>query len=164
MDVQTIVNDVKGRVDPLVSRGQEVLSVSVDTLIKANDVIFSGVQNVVQTQFEAGRDLFVAAQNSFEKARSAGIKAVANSPIDYLPDSRERVVSAYNDTLSVVTKAGDELVKVVKKGYASVSAQIKGGPVAAPRRAAAKTVRKAKATGKRVVTKARKATKSAKAA
>jgi hypothetical protein len=153
MGVQTIVNDVKGRVEPLVSRGQEVVSVSVDTLIKANDLILSGVQTVVQTQIEAGKDLFAAAQSSFEKAKTAGIKAVASSPADYLPEGRERVVSAYNDTLSAVNKTSDDVVKVVKKGYASVAAQIKGGPVAAPKRAAAKTVRKAKSTVKRAAKK-----------
>ena len=146
MGVQTIVNDVKGYVEPLVVRGQEVVSVSVDTLIKANDVLLGGVQSVVQTQLEAGKDLFAAAQTSFEKAKTAGIKAVVASPTEYLPAGRERVVSAYNDTVVVVTKTSDDLVKVVKTGYASVSAQLKGGVVAAPKRAAAKTVRAASKT------------------
>lgn len=161
MGVQTIVNDVKGYVEPLVVRGQEVVSVSVDTIIKANDVFLGGVQSVVQTQIEAGKDLFAAAQSSFEKAKTAGIKAVASSPIEYLPEGRERVVSAYNDTVSVVTKTGDDLVKVVKNGYASVSAQIKGGPVATPKRVVAKTKRTVTKTAKTSVASAKRSVKKA---
>ncbi|MDB5971915.1 MAG: hypothetical protein JWQ90_4365 [Hydrocarboniphaga sp.] len=144
MTVQTIVSDVKGRVEPLVAIGQEVVTLSVDALLKANDVVVDGVQTVVKTQIEAGKDLLATFQSSFEKAKSAGFKAVAAAPIDYLPDGRERVVSAYNDTLTVVTKTSGEVVKIVKKGYATVSAKLSGAAVA-KKAPAKKTARKAPA-------------------
>ena len=151
MTVQTIVNDVKGRVEPLVAKGQEVVTVSVDALLKANDVVVDGVQTVVKTQIEAGKDLFATLQTSFEKAKSAGLKAVAAAPIDYLPDGRERVVSAYNDTVTTVSKTSGEVVKIVKKGYASVSAKLSGATVA--RKAPAKKVAAKKAPAKKRATK-----------
>lgn len=155
MTVQTIVSDVKGRVEPLVAKGQEVVTVSVDTLLKANDVVVDGVTTVVKTQVEAGKDLFAAAQASFEKAKSAGIKAVVASPIEYLPDGRERVVSAYNDTVTVVTKTGEEVVKIVKEGYETVTATLTGAPVAAKAAPAKKPAqRKAPAAKKRTAKKA----------
>lgn len=152
MTVQTIVNDVKGRVEPLVAKGQEVVTLSVDALLKANDVVVDGVQTVVKTQIEAGKDLLATFQSSFEKAKTAGFKAVAAAPIDYLPDGRERVVSAYNDTVTVVTKTSGEVVKIVKKGYQTVSAKLSGAPVAKP--SAKKAAAKKAPTRKRATKKA----------
>jgi hypothetical protein len=144
MDVQTIVNDVKGRVEPYVAKGQEVVTLSVDTFMKAKPVVVDGVQTLVKTQIEAGKDLITAVQGSYEKAKAAGFKAVAASPVEYLPAGKERVISAYNDTVSVVTKASDELVKIVKEGYESVSAKLTGAPVVeAPAKVVKKTVKKA---------------------
>lgn len=144
MTVQTIVNDVKGRVEPLVAKGQQVVNLSVDTLLKANDVVVDGVQTVVKTQIEAGKDLLAVFQSSFEKAKTAGIKAVAAAPADYLPAGRERVVSAYNDTLTVVGKTSGEVVKIVKHGYETVSAKLSGAP-AKKKAPAKKTAAKAPA-------------------
>lgn len=146
MDVQTIVNDVKGRVEPLMSKGQAVVNVSAETLKKANGVLVSGVQSLLKTQVAAGKDLLAAAQSSFEKARKDGLKAVAASPIKYLPDGNERVLSAYNDTVTLMSKTGGELAKVVRQGFDSVSDKL-GAAATAPKpgrkRAARKTANKA---------------------
>lgn len=147
MSVQTIVNDVKGRVEPYVAKGQQVVTVSVDTFKKATPIVVDGVQSLVQTQIEAGKDLIAAVQGSFEKAKTAGIKAVAASPIEYLPDGRERVLSAYNDSVVLVSKTSDEIVKLVKSGFESVSATIDGEAKKAPRKTVRKTTAK-KATKK----------------
>lgn len=144
MTVQTIVNDVKGRVEPLVAKGQQVVTLSVDTLLKANDVVVDGVQSVVKTQIEAGKDLYAAFQTSFEKAKSAGIKAVAADPITYLPNGRKQVLSAYNHTVSTVSKTSGEVAKIVKSGFGSVSAKL-GGSATAKKSPAKKAVRKAPA-------------------
>ena len=144
MSVQTIVNDVKGRVEPYVAKGQQVVTVSVDTFKKATPIVVDGVQSLVQTQIEAGKDLFAAVQGSFEKAKTAGIKAVAASPIEYLPEGRERVLSAYNDSVVLVSKTSDEIVKLVKSSFKTVDGQAKK---AAPRKTAAKKATK-KATKK----------------
>lgn len=126
MNVQTMVKDMKGRVEPYVAKGQEVVTMSADTLKKANGVLLSGVQSLVKAQVEAGKDFFASTQKSFEKAKSDGIKAVAASPIKYLPE-REPVLAAYSDTLSVVTKTSGELAKLVKQGFEQVSNKLTAG-------------------------------------
>ncbi len=143
MDVQTIVNDVKGRVEPYVAKGQEVVTLSVDTLKKANGIVAEGVQTLVKTQVGASKDLFAAVQTSFDKAKTAGIKAVAASPIEYLPEGRELVISAYNDTVTLVSKTSGEVAKVVKAGFESVSASFGGSAKPAAKKAPRKTARKA---------------------
>jgi hypothetical protein len=121
MDVQAIVNDLKGKAQPYVSKGQKVVNASVTTLKQANGIVASGVESLAKTQFEAGKDLFAAAQSSFAKAKADGIKAVAASPATYLPEGRERVLSAYNDSVVVVSKTSEKLTKVLKLGVASVT-------------------------------------------
>ncbi|EIT71042.1 MULTISPECIES: phasin family protein [Hydrocarboniphaga] len=140
MSVQAIVHDVKGRVEPYVAKGQQVVTVSVDTFKKATPIVVDGVQSLVHTQIEAGKDLFAAVQGSFEKAKTAGIKAVAASPIEYLPDGRERVLSAYNDSVVLVSKTSDKLVKLVKSSFATVDGEAK--KTAAPRKTTAKKATK----------------------
>lgn len=147
MNVETLVADVKTRVEPIVAKGQEIATVSLDALKQTTTVLVDGVQTVVKTQIDAGKDLFAAVQTSFEKAKTDGLKAVAAAPIEYLPAGRERVISAYNDTLATVTKTGEQVVQVVRKGFEEVSAKFTGVtvevvPAAAP---AKKTAKKASA-------------------
>lgn len=156
MNFETLVKDVQKQVEPIVEQGQELLAQGQDvvlagfeTLKTANSIVLDGVQTLVKTQFEAGKDLFEAAQTSFEQALADGIKAVAADPISYLPEGKERVISAYNDSLTVVTKTSDKLAKTFKSGYVTISAKISGEPLPAKRKAPArktaarKTVRKA---------------------
>jgi 4-hydroxy-3-methylbut-2-enyl diphosphate reductase IspH len=121
MNVETIVNDVKDRVEPIIEQGQEFLAhgqevvlAGFETLKSANAIVVEGVQALAKTQFEAGKDLFAVAQTSFEKARTDGLKAVAADPIAYLPEGKERVLSAYNDSVAVVSKTGDDARKTVR--------------------------------------------------
>lgn len=158
MNVETIVNDVKGRVEPIIEQGQEIFAqgqevvlAGFETLKSANAIVVEGVTMVVQTQFEAGKDIFAEAQTSFEKAKTDGIKAVAADPIAYLPESKERLLSAYNDTVAVVSKTGDELVKTFKQGFDTISAKIAGEPV---------VVKKARTTAKKAAGKAKKAVRA----
>jgi hypothetical protein len=149
MNFETLMKDVQKQVEPIVEQGQELLEqgqevvlAGFETLKTANGIVVDGVQTLVKTQVEAGKDLFEAAQTSFEKAMTDGIKAVAADPISYLPEGKERVVSAYNDSIVVVTKTGDKLAKTFKSGYKTISAKINGKPVPAKR----KTTRRAAAT------------------
>lgn len=158
MNVETIVNDVKGRVEPILEQGQEILAqgqevvlAGFETLKSANAIVVEGVQMIVQTQVEAGKDLFAEAQTSFEKAKTDGIKAVAANPVAYLPEGKDRVISAYNDTVAVVAKTGDELAKTLKSGYATITAKISGEPV---------VVKKVRSTAKKAAGKAKKAIKA----
>ena len=151
MNVETIVNDVKGRVEPIVAKGQEVVETGFETLKSANAIIVEGVQTLVQTNVAAGKDLFAAAQTSFEKAKTDGLKTVAANPVAYLPEGKDVVVAAYNDTISLVSKTSDELVQTLKEGFDSINATLTGKPVVA----------KVKATVKKVASKAKKAAKAA---
>ena len=151
MDVETIVNDVKGRVEPIVAKGQEVVEAGFETLKSANAIIVEGVQTLVKTNVEAGKDLFAAAQTSFEKAKTDGLKTVAANPVAYLPEGKDVVVAAYNDTISLVSKTSDELVAALKEGFDSINATISGKPAVA----------KVKTAAKRVAGKAKKAVKAA---
>ena len=157
MNVETIVADVKDRVEPILEQGQEILEqgqevvlAGFETLKSANAIVVEGVQTLVKTHVEAGKDLFAVAQTSFEKARTDGIKAVAANPVAYLPESKERVLSAYNDSVAVVSKTGDELAKTFKQGFETISAKISGEPV----------VKKVKRTAKKAGATARKAVKA----
>lgn len=151
MDVETIVNDVKGRVEPIVAKGQEVVETGFETLKSANAIIVEGVQTLVQTNVAAGKDLFAAAQTSFEKAKTDGLKTVAANPVAYLPEGKDVVVAAYNETISQVSKTGDELVAALKEGFDSINATISGKPAVA----------KVKTVAKRATGKAKKAVKAA---
>lgn len=155
MGVETIVSDVKGAVEPFVAKGQDVVTVSFETIKQANTVVVEGVQELFKTNVDAGKDLFAAAQTSFEKARTDGLKAVASKPIEYIPDGREVVVAAYKDSFSIVTKTGEELFSVVKKGYEDVAAKLTGSStVSGEVKKAKSTVRK---TAKKATTAAKKA-------
>jgi hypothetical protein len=151
MNVETIVNDVKGRVEPIMAKGQEVVETGFETLKSANAIIVEGVQTLVQTNVAAGKDLFAAAQTSFEKAKTDGLKTVAANPVAYLPEGKDVVVAAYNETLSLVTKTGEELVQTLKEGFDSINSTLTGKP----------SVAKVKTTVKKAASKAKKAVKAA---
>ena len=154
MGVETIVNDVKGAVEPYVVKGQDVVTLSLETFKQANTVVVEGVQELFKTNVDAGKDLFSAAQTSLEKARTDGLKAVASKPIEYIADGRTVVVSAYKESYSIVTKTGEQLVSVVRKGYEDISATLSGSaPVVVTAQKvkgkARKTVKKAAASAKK---------------
>lgn len=146
MNFEKAVNEVKGRLETVGEQAQDVAKVSFKTIKAANDVVISGVQGLVETHAEAAKDLYTAGKQSFDKAVSAGLLAVVKAPIEYLPEGRETIVDAFNDTVTVVTKTGEKLVKVVKHGYEGVVATINGKPVRTARKTVRKTARKAAAT------------------
>lgn len=153
MNVETIVNDVKARGEVVVTRGQEVVETGFETLKAANAIVVEGVKSLVDTNVAAGKDLLAVAQTSFSKAKTDGVKAVAANPVAYLPEGKDRVVAAYNDSVAVVAKTGDELVKTLKQGYEAISATIAGDEtvVAEAAATAKKTVKKAASKAKKAV-------------
>ena len=44
-------------------------------------------------------------------SKTDGLKAVAADPIAYLPDGKDRVVSAYNDNLTLVTRNAPDVTR-----------------------------------------------------
>lgn len=126
MNVETIVNDVKARAEVVAAKGQDVVETSFETLKAANAIVVEGVTSLFETNVAAGKDLLAVAQTSFSKAKTDGIKAVAANPVAYLPEGKDRVIAAYNDSVAVVTKTSDELVKTLKSGYETISAKLAG--------------------------------------
>lgn len=155
MNVETIVSDVKGAVEPYVAKGQDVVTLSFETLKQANSIVIDGVQGLVKTNLDAGKGLYSAAQSSYEKIKLDGIKAVAAKPVAYLPEGKTLVISAYKDTVTIVTKTGEELYGVVKKGFGDVSAKLTGSTTLSGE------VKKAKATVRKTAKKATGAAKKA---
>ncbi|MBI2383004.1 MAG: phasin family protein [Gammaproteobacteria bacterium] len=147
MNIETVVNDVKGRLEVVGTRAQGAAEASIETLKLANDVLLNGVQGVVKTQTEAGKALFEAGKASFEKAKTAGLVAVVQNPIEYLPEGKDTIVGAFDETVKIATKTGEELVKVVKTGYETVAAKVAGKT----------TAKRAKAAGGKRKTTAKKA-------
>lgn len=135
MKFDTVVNDVKDVLEDAGSRAQGAAEVSLKTLKQANEIVIAGVQDVVEVQAEAGKALIEAGKASLEKAKSAGLVAVAQSPIEYLPETKDTVVSAFDESLKIATKTGEQLAKVFKTGYSNAAKKISGRPVK-------KTVRK----------------------
>lgn len=150
MSVEAIVSDVKTRADVVVTRGQEVFEAGVETLVAANTIVVEGVQELVQTNVGAGKELATLVQASVSKAKTDGLKAVAANPIAYLPEGKSTVVTAYSDSVKVVSKTSGELAKTLKSGVETITAKIQGQ---------APVVAKAKKTAKKTVAKARKTVK-----
>lgn len=111
---------------------------------KAVGVVSSSTQSLVATEASAAKDVFAAARASFDKARADGARQVARKPQAYLPEGRERLISAYKDTIALLIKTGQELSQVVGNGYKSVLDSFNGkkGAKSAAKPAARKTASK----------------------
>src|SRR3546814_4473882 len=117
MSVEAIVSDVKTRADVVGTRGQEAFEAGVETLVAANTIVIDGVQELVQTNVGAGKELATLVQASVNKAKVDGLKAVAANPIAYLPEGKNTVVTAYSDSIKVVRKTGGELAKKIGRAH-----------------------------------------------
>ena len=146
MNIEKAVKEVQGRIETVGEQAQDLAKVSLNTLKAANEIVVEGVQGLVTVQTAAAKDLYTAGKQSFDKAVAAGLVAVAKSPVEFLPEGRETIVGAFNETVETVTKTGEKLAKVVKTGYEQAAATITGKPVRKATRAARKSVRKAQAT------------------
>ena len=142
MNIEKAVKEVQGRLETVGGQAQDLAKVSLNTLKAANEIVVEGVQGLVTVQTAAAKDLYAASKQSFDKAVAAGLVAVAKAPVEYLPDGRETIVGAFNESVDTVTKTGEKLVKVVKTGYEQAAATITGKPVRKATRTR-KTVRKA---------------------
>lgn len=140
MNIEKAVKEVQDRLELVGERSQGVAKVSVKTLKAANEIVVEGVQGVVAVQTAAAKDLYTAGKQSFDKAVAAGLVAVAKSPVEFLPEGRETIVGAFNDTVETVTKTGEKLAKVAKTGYADIAASIQGKQIRKPARKAARKV------------------------
>ena len=147
MNIEKAVKEVQDRLETVGERSQDVAKVSLKTLKAANEIVISGVQDIVTAQTAAAKDLYTASKESFDKAVAAGLVAVVKSPVEYIPDGRDTIVGAFNETVETVAKTGEKLVKVVKNGYEGVAATIAGKTI---RTSAKKGARKARKAGEQV--------------
>lgn len=146
MNIEKAVKEVQGRIETVGEQAQDLAKVSLKTIKAANEIVVEGVQDLVTVQTAAAKDLYTAGKQSFDKAVAAGLVAVVKAPIEYLPEGKDTIVGAFNESVDAFTKTGEKLVKVVKTGYQQAAATITGKPV---RKAAArtrKTVRKVTAS------------------
>ncbi|MDB5986643.1 MAG: hypothetical protein JWR16_1696 [Nevskia sp.] len=154
MSLQSVVDDVKGRVEALGAQGQEVVKISVDTFKQANTLVVDSFNALLKDHSATAKDIYASAKSGFEKAKADGFKAVVTHPIAYLP-STEKLIEALNGTVSTFAKTGDELLKTVKSGFESVQSQLAGKPVvkkaSAAAKSAAKSVKKATTGAKKQI-------------
>jgi hypothetical protein len=147
MSLQTVVDDVKGRVETLTNQGQKVAQISLDTLKQANGIVVDKVQALVKAETEAAKELYSITKASFDKALADGFKAVAAAPISYLPP-KDKFITVYTDTVTLLSGAGDEVYQALKSGFTSIQGELKGESA---------TVKKVKNTTKKVAAAAKKA-------
>ena len=141
MSLQTVVDDVKGRVETLTTQGQKVAQISLDTLKQTSEIVVDKFQALVKTESEAAKELYAVTKLSFDKAIADGFKAFTAAPISYLPP-KDKFVTVYTDTVTLVSATGEELYKTLKTGFSSIQAEILGEAPVKKVKAAAK-----KATG-----------------
>jgi len=148
MAIQDLFNDVKTRVDSARKQTQDALKAYRDASKKAVNVVTDNARDLAKTETEAAKDIYAAAKASFDKARKDGVRQVASKPTEYVPASRERIVSAYKETIDLLVKTGNELSDVVSKGYKSVLDKLNGGKKPAKKPAARKTAAKRSTSAK----------------
>ena len=139
---ETVTKDAQDLAETIGERSQGVAKVSLKHIKAANEIVVEGVQDIVTAQTAAAKDLFNAGKHSFDKAVSAGLVAVAKAPVEYLPEGRDTLVGAFNETVDTLTKTGEKLVKVAKAGYQDVTLTIQGKPLKAKAHRAAKRATK----------------------
>lgn len=163
MDFETVVTDVKGRFETVSAQAQDVAKLGVNTFKASTDVVVAGVQDLVKSNSGVAKHLVDAGKTSFEKAKADGFVAVASNPVEYLPQGRNEVVSAFNSSVTLVSKTGEKLVKVLKGGVNDISVTISGKPsvkrtvkktATSARKTATKAAGSAKKTAKKVAKKA----------
>jgi hypothetical protein len=142
MKFEKAVKEVQVRLETVGERSQDVAKVSLKTLKAANEIVISGVQDIVTAQTAAAKDLYAVSKQSLDKAVAAGLVAVVKAPVEYIPDGRDTVIGVINETVDTLAKTGTKLVKVAKTGYKDVTLTIQGKPL----RKSAPRARKAKAT------------------
>jgi hypothetical protein len=142
MDIETVVEEVKGKIESLTAQGQKLAQISLDTLKQANGIVVEKFQTLVKTETEAAKDLYAAAKLGLDKALSDGIKAVASAPISYLPPA-DKFVAAFNGTVTVLSDAGEELYQTFKSGFDSIQGELRGKPVAKKKAPAKRRTRSA---------------------
>lgn len=160
MNFETVVQDVKGRLDIVGTQAQDAAKHGVETFKAGSDVVVTSVQGLFKTHSGVAKELAENGKASFDKAVKDGLVAVAKQPADYLPEGKDKLVGAFNDTVTTVSATGEKLAKVIKTGVNDITVVFKGeqGTV---KPAAKRATRTTKTAAKRTSAKASAARKSA---
>ncbi|WP_353180178.1 hypothetical protein [Salinisphaera sp. T5B8] len=126
MKIQEIVSDVRNRVGTVGRNYQDAFKAYFDAQRKAVGVVTKNGQTLANTEIGAAKNIFAAARSSFDKARTDGVRKVANNPQAYVPNGRDQIVSAYKDTIDLLVQTTNELTSVVTSGYKTVIAKLSG--------------------------------------
>lgn len=141
MSLQTIVEDVRVRVESFTAHGQKVAQIYLDTLKSANGIVTDTFHTLVKTETDAAKELFSSAKSGLDKAKADGLRAVATAPVSYLPP-REKLFTPFNRTVSLLGDTGDELYKTFKSGFVSIQGEFNGAPAPAKKAKPASSKRK----------------------
>ncbi len=161
MDVQSLITEVTGRAEKFAAQGQEVATISFDTLKTANSIVVESVATIAKTNAEAATALFGAAKISFGKASKAGVQAVIANPVAYLPVTTP-AVDAFNSTVKTLIDTKGELVKTFEGGYSTIVATLNGEATVTTVKKAVKTAaKKTEAVATKTVKAATKTVKAA---
>lgn len=152
MAIQDIIKDVRSRVESAGKHYQDAFYATVDVNKKAYGIVKTNALSIANTEVGAAKNLFAAAQASFDKARKDGVRKVANQPANYVPQSRDQVLAAYKQTIELLVKTGNELTDVATKGYQTVLGKLNGKKSAAKKTTAKKAPAK-KAAAKKAAAK-----------
>ena len=145
MNIESTVKTVKTRATVLSARGQNLARISFKTLCEANDIVVEGVQALIKGNTEAARELFEQTRTGVDRARADGVRAVFNAPLHYLPPRKE-IVGVLADQRKTVVKTGEDLFKLVRKGFDEAAHPRRRGAASAKRKTGSRR-RKATTTG-----------------
>src|SRR5690625_3035974 len=118
MQVQTIVDEFKGRVGRVGVQTQDALKSCQNANRQAFSVVAGNVQTLAKTQTGALVDFYGTATGRFNEARKEGVKKIVFVPVDIYPEGRDSLVSAYRDVQDHFVRTRDDLVKIVRESYA----------------------------------------------
>lgn len=146
MNIQKLIDEVKSQFETFAKKAQGLFKVSANVGQQTLVVVSDNAQALAKVETTAAKDLYEIVLASFNKAKTAGLQKVAAKPVDYLPsEGGERIVAAAQETVELLTQAGEELVDVLQKGFKSIVNKLQGKKPAV------------KKTAKRVVRKVRRA-------
>ena len=158
MEIQSVINDVKGKAESYAGQAQNVFKHGVDTVKAANDIVVKNVQKLAEAESATAKDLYSVTVESFNKARTDGVKAVTSNPEAYVPAGRDHIVSAYETGVTTFTKTRDELSKVFTKGFDHIQVELGVKPAPKKKAAPKKTTSAANGATKSATSTARKST------
>jgi hypothetical protein len=128
MKIQSVVSDVRQRLETAARPYQGAFKAYVDAQRKALTVVTRSSQSLANTEIGAAKNIFASARASFDRARNDGLLQLASKPRSYLPRSRPQLIEAYKVTIDLLMKTGNELNDVVSNGYRSVRGELAGQP------------------------------------